>query len=366
MLCHAGHGSDTQAAACVKRLDRSFEPRAQPGDMVLPLLLLFPVFQGSVCGCRSAGPRSNCWMRRVPGVLIDLPLSRGRGANLVTDYSAKSARQCGTNCCHRHHGTCNVAVFNFAQSQGNSNCFHLNCPSQESCIMRREADFILLNVTKGEDPDLLIFGKGRSKGRESGSRSSANISRFNHSEYPGLDKQRHYSSFVSLPPQVPLPTSNKDTHVSLTPQTTLPSTLTPAAGTDFQNNPSGTNSSRISSTGPPDAPAFAEDEVTLSSALQVIGLPSRPWATAFDEGSAHVTANSNHLPLNSEHLTAGSSGKNSNVGGTTAPLGPEALLTSWLMVSLIILCCVCPLLWVAARSWRKRGYYGPLRQAGTG
>ncbi|XP_038637192.1 MANSC domain-containing protein 4-like [Scyliorhinus canicula] len=334
--------------------------------MVLSLLLLFPVFQGSVCGCRSAVFRSSCWMRRFPGVLIDLPLSGGRGANLLIDYSAKSARQCGSYCCLRHHGTCNMAIFNFAQGQGNSNCFHLNCPSQESCIMRRQAGFILLNVTKGEDPDLLIFGKGRSKGRESGFRSSANISRFNHSEYLGLDKQRLYSSSVSLPAQAPLPTSNRDRPASLPPQTTLPSPLTPAVGTDFQNNPSGTNSSRISSTGPPDAPAFAEGEVTRGSAPQVIELPTRPWTTAFAEGSAHVTASSNLLPLNPANPTAGSSGKNSNIGGTTAPLGSEALLTSWLIVSLIILSCVYPLLWVAAWSRRKRGDYGPLQQAGTG
>ncbi|GCC26639.1 hypothetical protein chiPu_0005057 [Chiloscyllium punctatum] len=261
--------------------------------------------------------------------------------------------------------TCNVAVFKFIQDQSRSNCFHLNCPSQESCIMRRKIDFILFNVRKGEDPDLLIFGN-RSKIRE-----PTNTSRLNNSEYLGLDKQRHYNRYVSLLSQATLPTYNWYKSVSLPPQTPPPSIFNLVSSNDSANITNGANSSRTSEPAPSEAPALTEGDVAVSITRQSVARLSHfPAANYYTEGSADVTPTSNILPLNQGNTTKGTSDMNQTIANTTTPsrlqLGPEILLTPLSLISGVTLTCLCSLLWRAARCRKNRGHYETFQPGDAG
>ncbi|XP_048112119.1 uncharacterized protein LOC125302845 [Alosa alosa] len=109
--------------------------------------------------CSPTSYYKNCWIRRFPGLYIDVEESQRRGAQLLNFYQEETALKCSRTCCLTRNFSCNLAVFHYNTSQETVNCFHLHCPSLESCILRQRRNAILYNVTKGVDPDLLVFGK---------------------------------------------------------------------------------------------------------------------------------------------------------------------------------------------------------------
>ncbi|KAF7701881.1 mucin-2-like [Silurus meridionalis] len=108
--------------------------------------------------CSSTSYYRNCWIRRFPGLHVDADESQRRGAQLLRLYREESAQNCSRACCLTSNFSCNVAVFHYNTTQDSVNCFHLHCPSLQSCALHQRANVILFNVTKGMDPDLLIFG----------------------------------------------------------------------------------------------------------------------------------------------------------------------------------------------------------------
>uniref|UniRef100_A0A4W4GH22 MANSC domain-containing protein n=1 Tax=Electrophorus electricus TaxID=8005 RepID=A0A4W4GH22_ELEEL len=115
--------------------------------------------QRAVGSCSPTSYYKNCWIRRFPGLYIDINDSQRRGAQLLEFYLEESALKCSRACCLTRNFSCNLAVYHFNTTQDSVNCFHFHCPTLESCILRQKGNVILYNVTKGVDPDLLVFGK---------------------------------------------------------------------------------------------------------------------------------------------------------------------------------------------------------------
>ncbi|XP_063165443.1 MANSC domain-containing protein 4 [Candoia aspera] len=119
--------------------------------------------------CRSEGlcpPTTfykNCWIRRFPGLSIDLEHSQKQGAHILNTYAASTAGQCSRACCVHKDVSCNLAVFYYKTDIQDMNCIHMYCPVLESCIVKPTGSVVLYNITPGVDPDLLVFEKLLSK-----------------------------------------------------------------------------------------------------------------------------------------------------------------------------------------------------------
>uniref|UniRef100_A0A8B9U5B9 MANSC domain containing 4 n=1 Tax=Anas zonorhyncha TaxID=75864 RepID=A0A8B9U5B9_9AVES len=127
------------------------------------VLLVLDLVVKSDCLCTPTTFYKNCWIRRFPGLLIDLQESQKRGAQVLKIYAEVSSQQCSRNCCLQRNVSCNLAVFYHGATHENMNCLHMTCPSLESCIIKARINVVLYNITTGIDPDLLIFEKATSK-----------------------------------------------------------------------------------------------------------------------------------------------------------------------------------------------------------
>ncbi|KAG7230927.1 hypothetical protein INR49_024955, partial [Caranx melampygus] len=123
------------------------------------LLTVLSVVCHTESRCSPTSYYKNCWIRRFPGIFIDIEESQRRGAQLLRHYQEETALKCSRTCCLTRNFSCNLAVFHYDSTQENVNCFHLHCPTLESCILSHRVNVVLYNITKGVDPDLLVFGK---------------------------------------------------------------------------------------------------------------------------------------------------------------------------------------------------------------
>ncbi|CAJ1056194.1 MANSC domain-containing protein 4-like isoform X1 [Xyrichtys novacula] len=163
---------------------------------------------GLVCHSESrCSPTSyykNCWIRRFPGIFIDVEESQRRGAQLLKSYQEETALKCSRTCCLTRNFSCNLAIFHYDTTKENDNCFHLHCPTLESCILSHRGNVVLYNITKGVDPDLLVFGKYFTSNVRV---LPHHYSRVNASELLSSDK-RH---FIHPPPPAALPLTSAPT-----------------------------------------------------------------------------------------------------------------------------------------------------------
>ncbi|XP_059190810.1 MANSC domain-containing protein 4-like [Centropristis striata] len=171
--------------------------------------------------CSPTSYYKNCWIRRFPGIFIDIEESQRRGAQLLESYQEETALKCSRTCCLTRNFSCNLAIFHYDTTQENVNCFHLHCPTLESCILSHRGNVVLYNITKGVDPDLLVFGKYFT--------SNVRVlphyySRGNASEPLPSDKRQ----FFHPPPPAALPLTAAPT---VKPPTTVSSVLTTSTST---------------------------------------------------------------------------------------------------------------------------------------
>ncbi|NXU59916.1 MANS4 protein, partial [Turnix velox] len=139
---------------------------------ILEVLLVLSLAVESDSLCSPTTFYKNCWIRRFPGLLVDLQESQKRGAQVLRIYAEVSPQQCSRTCCLLRNVSCNLAVFYHGVINENMNCLHMSCPALESCILKARINVVLYNITAGTDPDLLIFEKLTSK--EPNTQSSLN------------------------------------------------------------------------------------------------------------------------------------------------------------------------------------------------
>ncbi|KAM6926303.1 uncharacterized protein mansc4 [Lycodopsis pacificus] len=348
--------------------------------------------------CSPTSYYKNCWIRRFPGIFIDIEESQRRGAQLLKYYQEETALKCSRTCCLTRNFSCNLAIFHYDTTQ--ENCFHLHCPTLESCILSHRGNVVLYHITKGVDPDLLVFGKYFTSNVRV---LPHHYGRGNASEPLPSDKRQ----FIHPPPpaalpltsaptvQPPttasrvLPTTSITTQQSTSQPSTLPTTTAPLSSTPETLLASGhhaqpttpTTSLAPSFTPPSSSTATTRSSynpnttpVSSTTAAQPSTSPTHPFTTTQPATSPPTSTalmasveSSKQYPNDTEgslgrNHTAGSdegqgvSGED-NLGG----LGPgwhvaaqPLLIAVAICVTVLLSCCCSVLLVVSWRGQRKR------------
>ncbi|NXB81803.1 MANS4 protein, partial [Donacobius atricapilla] len=323
---------------------------------VARVLLLLALAGECQCLCSPTALYRNCWIRRFPGLLVDLRESQRRGARLLKGYAEISPQQCSRTCCLLRNVSCNLAVFYHGAIHENRNCLHVSCPALESCILKAGVDVILYNITTGTDPDLLIFEKLKSQ--EPNAHSSVSKPERQHStKTPEWGRCQHHnattsgSSLLRAPPAAVSHGSPANTR-------------TPSWGLTVQRTE---GTARRAETSPADI-AFAKrtSSRSVTSSDKTAHSASSPKPA---EALSHVPT-SPRLNSSKQHLneTKGYSGRNST-SDTEAAAWEAAALGVWLIPvvlcsSLLCLCC-CTVALTAGHCGYRRGHYKPVRTRTT-
>ncbi|NXU38452.1 MANS4 protein, partial [Drymodes brunneopygia] len=317
------------------------------------LLLLLGLAGECQCPCPATAFYKSCWIRRCPGLRVELRESQRRGAQLLGGYAETSPQQCSRTCCLLRNVSCNLAVFYHGAIHENRNCLHMSCPALESCILKAGVDVILFNITTGIDPDLLIFEKLKSQ--EPNTHSSASKSERQHStkapEWGRCQQHNATTSASALLRAPPTATSHGLAASTPTPRWSL-----------AVHRTEGTAYSRAE-TSP------ADTDVAERTSSRWVTSSDKTAHSAWSPKPAQVLS---HVPtpprLNSskQHLneTKGYSGRNST-SENEAAAWEAAALGVWLIPvvlcsSLLCLCC-CTAALTAGRCSCRRGHYKPVR-----
>ncbi|XP_074839775.1 MANSC domain-containing protein 4 [Carettochelys insculpta] len=299
----------------------------------------------------------NCWIRRFPGLLIDVEGSQKRGAQVLKTYTEVTAQQCGRTCCLLKNVSCNLAVFYFESIHENINCLHIYCPALESCILRPATNVILYNITAGIDPDLLIFEKFSYK--DPNTRSSFNKwERQNNSRTADSEKCRHNNvTSRSLLLQSPSSTTSQglvtnDTHThygsGVVPKI-KPTTHLWARSLPLDNH-------------------FAKETDLTSESIGLTSNSDKKMSVSTKKMSSHLP-NPAHLNISKQHFneTKGYSGRNYTSDNedqrpSWVTLDTSAWFTPVVLCSFFICLCCCIVLLAVGHCKKKRGHYKPVRR----
>ncbi|NXI72309.1 MANS4 protein, partial [Anseranas semipalmata] len=326
------------------------------------VLLVLGLMVGSDSLCTPTTFYKNCWIRRFPGLLIDLQESQKKGAQVLKIYAEVSSQQCSRNCCLQRNVSCNLAVFYHGATHENTNCLHMSCPSLESCILKARINVVLYNITTGVDPDLLIFEKPTSK--EPNMHSSSNkYERQNSTKTTEWERCQH-GNITSSSLLLPAPSSTTGHSLSANTYTSSTSLMV--------------DKTKVSTYSRAETSPLDDHLAKWTSATSV----SIRSTTSSDKRTVHSTLISksakvlSHMPtpprLNSskQHLneTKGYSGRN-YTSDNEAPAWEAAVLGVWLIPvvlcsSLLFLCC-CTVALAAGRCRNRKGQYKPIRRRRT-
>ncbi|KAG8438468.1 hypothetical protein GDO86_004874 [Hymenochirus boettgeri] len=328
---------------------------------IMFLLLLLKIHGRSNTLCPQTSFYHNCWIRRFPGLFLNLPGSQQRGAQVLQTREEQSAQLCSRKCCNQE--SCNLAVSFLENSQGQVRCHLVHCPSPGSCILHQKESAVLFTITAGIDPDLLVFEKFGPV--DLNPRSSVKLDRLNASgalppkpphpvSHPQASIPDLPSSAPSIDPTEPSLPSPKQSiphppSSGESPLRSFPPTHSISLTTPYNSDiPSATYS--VSSSQAETAPD--EDQ---SSTVPSAGQPMPDLQSA-----AHLDSNKQHL-----NETKGHSGKNqssdTDVEDTSGRWVGLWLLPGLVGSSIALLCCCSGVLMLGCCRWKRRGRYRPGR-----
>ncbi|XP_015726594.1 MANSC domain-containing protein 4 [Coturnix japonica] len=301
----------------------------------------------------------NCWIRRFPGLLIDLQESQKRGAQVLRLYAEVSSQQCSRTCCLQRNVSCNLAVFYHGATSENMNCLHVSCPALESCILKARINVVLYNITTGIDPDLLIFEKLKFKGP---STSPKKYERQNSTKTSEWERCQHGNVTSSSLLQAPSSTiSHSVTANIFTSSTSL--MVVKTKGSAYSRE----------STSLLDNYLAKRTNTTSGSTKLFTSSDRRTVHSTLIAKSAEVLSRIPTPPrLNSskQHLneTKGYSGRN-YTSDNEAPAWESAALGVWLipvvLCSYLIFLCFCTVAPGAACCRSRKGHYQPIQRGRT-
>ncbi|KAM9311464.1 MANSC domain-containing protein 4 [Gastrophryne carolinensis] len=331
------------------------------------LVLLFSLLDlpPALCMSRALCPHTTfyhgCWIRRFPGLRLNLSGSERRGVRVLQRYPEPSAQICSRRCCDQE--SCNVAVFYSEPSAGAPNCQLVHCPHPESCLILGHKSATLFTANAGVDPDLLIFEK--SGPVDWNSRSSLKGDRMNASRPQGTS--------APAPSQV---SPTKAQKASSSPQV-LPADSAPEQSPPQQPSPEDSPLRSFPPTPPPlQTPTSEPDSshVTPSVDRSHHGgdfgskdfLPSSPPLDR-PMSDTHSPA---HLDSSKQHLneTKGHTGRNHS-SDAEGEDNAEPSMNLWalpvLIGSTVTLICCCSGILTLGCCRRRRGRYKPPRARST-
>ncbi|XP_068018494.1 MANSC domain-containing protein 4 [Melanerpes formicivorus] len=325
--------------------------------LVAAALLVLGLAVKSEALCSPTTFYKDCWIRRFPGLRIDLQESQRRGARVLKVYAEVSPQQCSRSCCLLSNASCNLAVFYHGAVHEHMNCLHLSCPALESCIVKAGINVVLYNITAGADPDLLLFGKLASP-QASPHLSPSEHERQNSTKATKQERCQHRNTTSSsLLIQAPFSTSV----YSLPASSTSLRVTTPAvpAHTRAETLPTDDSLARRTST------ASGSSRSVLSSVKTVHSTLTPSSANVLSPMPTPPGLNSSKQHSNE---TKGYSGRNYTSENQAPPWEPAALGV-WLIPlvlcsSLIFLCC-CTAVFTAGHCSSKKGQYKPIRRKRT-
>ncbi|NXH38373.1 MANS4 protein, partial [Dicaeum eximium] len=304
--------------------------------------------------CSTTAFYKNCWIRRFPGLLVDLRESQRRGAQLLKGYAEISPQKCSRTCCLLRNVSCNLAVFYRGAIHENRNCLHISCPALESCILKAGVDGTLYNITTGVDPDLLIFEKLKSQ--EPNAHSSASKSERQHiTKTLEWGRCQHHNATTSGSPLLRAPPAAMshglpaDTH---TPSWSL--TVQRTGGTAYSRAETSPAARRTSSRSVTSSDKAAHSAWSPRPAEVLSHMPTPP----------RLNSSKQHL-----NETKGYSGRNSTSSDNEAAAWEAAALGVWLIPVILcssLLClCYCTAALTAGRCSYRKGHYKPVRTRTT-
>ncbi|XP_049639800.1 MANSC domain-containing protein 4 [Suncus etruscus] len=316
------------------------------------VILLLSLGAASAALCSPTTFYRNCWIRRFPGLLLDLDESQKLGAQFLKYYTENTGQKCSRSCCLRKDVSCNVAVFYHDPIHDGANCLHVHCPTLESCILAPGIGAVLYNITDGIDPDLLVFEQ-----------SSPTYLNTRSSSSPG-EQLRLLKAVDPDPRRAPgagpvLP--SRDTPASTTCSDTLTDTAgAPEAPTTFSGDSLSLNDSiTTEALGAPPSPAAISDpaDMTVSPA----SVPPDAWP--LHKPNPSKLESSKQL-LNK---TKGSQGSAHGPGDSEETIHKASgISTTWLvpvaLCSMVVFLCGCVVAVTLACRRKQQGQYEPGRK----